>query len=123
MGNGPLKQTPRIPPTGKSHLGLVGHWIGLVRVGGGAAQDCTELGVELGEPLVLALDLRDLALQPPHPLLVRDLPLLEFVLVPIELDLSQLVVDNRSPVQHRQAAAEPGQRGVIGSFIETAIAD
>ncbi len=101
MGNGPLKQTPRIPPTGKSHLGLVGHWIGWVRVGGGAAQDCTELGVELGEPLVLALDLRDLALQPPHPLLVRDLPLLEFVLVPIELDLSQLVVDNGSPVEHR----------------------
>jgi hypothetical protein len=27
----------------------------------------------------------------------------------IELDLSQLVVDNGSPVEHRQAAAEPGQ--------------
>ena len=85
MGNGPLKQTRRIPPAGKSHLGLVGHWIGWVRVGGGAAQDCTELGVELGEPLVLALEL-------PHPLLVRDLSA-------IELDLSQLVVDNGAPVQ------------------------
>jgi hypothetical protein len=49
----------------------------------------------------------------------------------IELDLSQLVVDNGSPVEQllrrslrlRQAAAEPGQRGVIGGFIETAIAD
>ena len=120
MGNGPLKQTPRIPPTGKSHLGLVGHWIGLVRVGGGAAQDCTELGVELGEPRVLfpqllhsllVLDLPllvffrqllVLVLELPHPLLVRDLSA-------IELDLSQLVVDNGSPVQHRQAAAEPGQ--------------
>ena len=74
-----------MPPTGKSHLGLVGHWIGLVRVGGGAAQDCTELGVELGEPRVLFPQL-------PHPLLVRDLSA-------IELDLSQLVVDNGSPVQ------------------------
>jgi hypothetical protein len=96
-----------------------------------AAQDCTELGVELGEPLVLALDLTDLALQPPHPLLVIDLPLLELDLSPIELDLSQLVVDNGSPVEQllrrslrlRQAAAEPGQRGVIGGFIETAFAD
>jgi hypothetical protein len=31
----------------------------------------------------------------------------------IELDLSQLVVDNGSPVEHRQAATEPGQRGVV----------
>jgi len=99
----------------------------LVRVGGGAAQDCTELGVELGEPrvlfpqllhslLVLDLPLLVLVLELPHPLLVRDLSA-------IELDLSQLIVDNGSPVEHRQAAAEPGQRGVIGSFIETAIAD
>jgi hypothetical protein len=41
----------------------------------------------------------------------------------IELDLSQLVVDNGSPVEHRQAAAEPVQRGVVDRFIETAIAD
>jgi len=113
LGDGPLKQTRRIPPTGKSHLGLVGHWIGLVRVGGGAAQDCTELGVELGEPRVLFPQLL-------HSLLVLDLPLL--VVVPqlrvlvlelphplLVLDLSQLVVDNGSPVEHRQAAAEPGQ--------------
>ena len=131
MGNGPLKQTRRTPPAGKSHLGLVGHWVGWVRVGGGAAQDCTELGVELGEPLVLALQLlhpllvcdlpllvvvpqlRVLVLELPHPMLVRDLPLLELDLSAIELDLSQLVVDNGSPVERRQQAAEPGQRGVI----------
>ena len=62
-------------------------WIGWVRVGGAAAQDCTELGVELD-------------------------------LSPIELDLSQLVVDNGSPVEHRQATAEPGQRGVILRFAD-----
>ena len=75
-------------------------WIGWVRVGGAAAQDCTELGVELD-------------------------------LSPIELDLSQLVVDNGSPVEQllrrslrlRQAATEPGQRGVVDRFIETAFAD
>jgi hypothetical protein len=55
---------------------------------------------------------------------VIDLPLLVN-------DLSQLVVDNGSPVEQllrrslrlRQAAAEPGQRGVVLRFIETAIAD
>ena len=46
-----------------------------------------------------------------HPLLVLDLS-------PIELDLSQLVVDNGSPVEHRQQAAEPGQRGVILRFAD-----
>ena len=52
-------------------------------------------------------------------------------LSPIELDLSQLVVDNGSPVEQllrrslrlRQATAEPGQRGVIDRFIETAFTD
>jgi hypothetical protein len=34
-----------------------------------------------------------------HPLLVRDLPLLVLALAPLELDLSQLVVDNGSPIQ------------------------
>jgi len=66
----------------------------------------------------------DQVLELPHPLLVNDLPLLE-------LDLSQLVVDNGSLVQQllrrslqlRQAAAAPGQRGVAGGFIETAFAD
>ena len=136
-------QTRRTPPAGKSHLGLVGYWVGWVRVGGGAAQDCTELGVELGEPLVLALQLlhsllvldlpllvrdlpllvvfpqlRVLALELPHPLLVNDLPLLELDLSAIELDLSQLVVDNGSPVEHRQATAEPGQRGVELRFAD-----
>jgi hypothetical protein len=33
----------------------LGRW---ARVGGGAGRDCTELGVELGEPFVLALDQR-----------------------------------------------------------------
>jgi hypothetical protein len=49
---------------------------------------------ELGGPFVLSLDLRDLAPQPLrlHLLLVRILPLLEF-------DLSQLVVDNGSPIE------------------------
>ena len=51
-------------------------------------------------------------------MLVRDLPLLEFALAPIELDLSQLVVDNGSPIEHRQAAAEPGQRGVELRFAD-----
>ena len=59
-----------------------------------------------------------------HSLVVLDLS-------PIELDLSQLVVDNGSPVEQllrrslrlRQAATEPGQRGVVDRFIETAFAD
>ncbi len=34
---------------------MLGRW---ARVGGGAGRDCTELGVELGEPFVLALDQR-----------------------------------------------------------------
>ena len=38
-----------------------------------------------------------LALELPHPLLVRDPPLLVNDLSPIELDLSQLVVDNGDP--------------------------
>ena len=83
MGNGPLKQIRRIPPTGKSHLGLVGHWVGWVRVGGGAAQDCTELGVELGELLVLAPQLL-------HPLLVRDWASPVFV----DSGLSSFLVDH-----------------------------
>jgi len=54
----PLKQTRRIPPAGRSHLGLFGRWLRWARVGGGAGRDCTQLGVELGEPLVLALQPR-----------------------------------------------------------------
>jgi hypothetical protein len=46
-----------------------------------------------------------------HSLLVLDLS-------PIELDLSQLVVDNGSPVEHRQQAAEPGQGGVVLRFAD-----
>ena len=60
--------------------------------------------------LVVFPQLRVLALELLHSLLVLDLS-------PIELDLSQLVVDNGSPVEQllrrrlrlRQAAAEPGQ--------------
>ena len=50
----PLTQTRRIPPAGKSHLGLAGRWSRWGRVGRGAVRDCIQLGVELGEPLVLA---------------------------------------------------------------------
>jgi hypothetical protein len=71
-----------------------------------------------------------------HPLLVRDLPLLVFfpqllvfslellhsilvlALDPLELDLSQLVIDNGSPVQHRQTAPEPRQGGVVLRFAD-----
>ena len=126
-----LQAAPRTPRAVRSRFGLVGHWIGWVRAGGGAEQDCIELAVELGEPLVLALQLLHSLLVLDLPLLVNDLPILEFALSPIELDLSQLVVDNGSPVEQllrrslrlRQAATEPGQRGVVDRFIETAFAD
>jgi len=132
----PLTQTRRIPPAGKSHLGLAGRWLRWGRVGVGVGQDCTELGVELGEPRVLVPQLL-------HPLLVRDLPLLVFFpellvfsleklvfalqllhslleldLPPLELDLSQLVIDNGSPIQHRQKAPEPRQGGVVLRFAD-----
>jgi hypothetical protein len=109
---------PRTPPAGKSHLGLAWHCVRRGRAGVGAEQDCIELAVELGEPLVLALQLLHSLLVLDLPLLVRDLPILEFDLSPIELDLSQLVVDNGSPVEHRQATAEPGQRGVVLRFAD-----
>ena len=81
-----------------SHLELVGRSVRWVRVGGGAGRDRTQLGVELGEPLVFD----------PH--LLHS---------PLELDLSLLVVDNGSPVEQllrrrlrlRQQAPEPRQRG------------
>jgi hypothetical protein len=56
-------------------------------------------------------------------MLMRDLTLLELDLPPLEFDLSQLEIDDGTPVEHRQQAPEPGQRGVIGRFIETALAD
>jgi hypothetical protein len=42
-----IKPIRRIAPAAKSHLRLVGRWVRWARVGSGAAQDCTELGVEL----------------------------------------------------------------------------
>ena len=120
----------RAPKEGiRSALGVVGCVLGWGRAGAGAEQEHIDFGVELVEPFDLALELphlllvhdlpllvvfpqlRVLALELPHPLLVNDLPLLE-------LDLSQLVVDNGSPVEHRQQAAEPGQRGVILRFAD-----
>jgi hypothetical protein len=68
------------------------------RVGAGAKKELIDFGVERVEP-------RDFALELPRPLLVRDLPLLFFypklLLSPIEFELSQLVVGDGSPVQHR----------------------
>jgi len=92
-------------PAATSHLELVGRSVRWVRVGGGAGRDRTQLGVELGEPLVFFPQL-----------LVFDPHLLHS---PLELDLSLLVVDNGSPVEQllrrrlrlRQQAPEPRQRG------------
>ncbi len=72
--------------------------------GAAAGKERIDFGVELVEP-------RDIALELLHPLLVRNPALLEF-------DLSQLVVDHGSPVQHRQATPEPGQRGVVLRFAD-----
>ena len=81
----------------KSHLGLAWRCVRRGRAGVGAAQDCSELGVELGEPLVLALQLLRLR----RPSATSAAPALRL----------------------RQATAEPGQRGVIDRFIETAFTD
>ena len=124
-----LRRIRRIPRAGRSRLGLVGCGRRRGRAGGGAEQDRIELGVELGEPRVLAPQLLHPLLVLHHSLLVRDLPLLVFspellalvlqlLLPPIELDLSQLVVDDGSPVEHRQTAPEPGQRGVVLRFAD-----
>ena len=106
-----LRRIRPIPEGSRSVLGVVGYVLGWGRAGAGVAQECIELGVELVEL--------------PHSLLVRDPALLE-------LDLSQLLVDDGSPIEQllrrnlrlRQPAAEPGQqRGVIGRLIKTAFAD
>ena len=102
-----------IPGGSRSGLGAVGCVLLWARVGAGAGKERIDFGVELVEPLDLALEL-------PHPLLVRDLPLLVFclpllffypllLLSPIELDISQLEVDDGSPVQHRQPTSPARQ--------------
>ena len=83
-----FRSVARIPKGMRSSLGAVGSVPGWRRAGAGVAQQCIKLGVELVEL--------------PHPLLVGDLPLLE-------RDLSQLVVDDGSPVQHRQPASPARQ--------------
>ena len=52
-----FKPFPRIPPAARSHLGLVARCARRGRAGVGAGQDCTELAVDLVEPLYLLLDL------------------------------------------------------------------
>jgi hypothetical protein len=131
-----LRRIRRIPRAGRSRLGLVGCGRRRGRAGGGVEQDRIELGVELGEPRVLAPQLLGFVPQLLHPQNVRDLPLLVFspelfvfcpellalvlqlLLPPIERDLSQLVVDDGSPVEHRQTAPEPGQGGVVLRFAD-----
>jgi len=110
MVSAALKPTARIPEGTRSGLGAVGSAPGWGRVGAGAGKERIDFGVELVEPLDLVLELL-------HPLLVRNLPLLVFdpqlLLSEIELDLSQLVVDDGSPVQHRQPASPARQGGVV----------
>jgi hypothetical protein len=97
-----FKPIPRTPRAAKSHPGFAGRSIHWARVDGGAARDCSQLGVVLGEPSVLALELPD-----------SLLPLCR----------SDLEIDNGTLVERRQPAPEPRQRGVVGRFIETALAD
>ena len=51
-----LKQFRRTPTAVRSHLGLAWHCVRRSRAGGGARQDCIELGGELGKPRVLFLE-------------------------------------------------------------------
>ena len=51
-----FKPFTRIPPAARSHLGLVARCARRGRAGVGAGQDCTELAVDLVEPLYLLLD-------------------------------------------------------------------
>ena len=51
-----FKPSPRTPPAARSHLGLAWRCVRRGRAGVGAEQDCIELAVELGEPLVLFLE-------------------------------------------------------------------
>ena len=100
-----LTRIRRIPGGSRSGLGVVGYVLVWDRADAGAGKERIDFGVERVEPCDFALELLGFFLQLPHPLLVRDLPpmffYLQLLLSPIELDLSQLVVDDGSPVQHR----------------------
>ena len=118
-----LRRIRRTPEGNRSILGAVGCVLVWGRAGAGAEQERYSFG-EANMATILELSSSSCAISlwscygfaglRLHPLLVCDLP-------PIELDLSQLEVDDGSPVQQllrrrlrlRQAAAEPGQRGVV----------